>query len=64
MPAADPGAMNILNPANGATIADVPEDGWRLVALLPGPDDPVPWRPEPLRVWERVEDEARTASSP
>jgi Dolichyl-phosphate-mannose-protein mannosyltransferase len=36
--------------------ADVPEHGWRLLAHLPGPDDPVPWRPEPLRVWERVQD--------
>src|SRR5262245_565893 len=35
--------------------ADVPTDGWRLVASLPGPDEPVAWRPEPLRVWERVE---------
>ena len=38
--------------------ADVPEDGWRLLAHLPGPDDPVPWRPDPLRVWERVADGA------
>ena len=27
MPAADPGLMKILNPATGATIADIPEDG-------------------------------------
>jgi hypothetical protein len=44
--------------------ADVPEDGWRLLKHLPGPDDPAPWRPEPLRVWERVEDAATGAYWP
>jgi hypothetical protein len=27
---------------------------WRLLLEVPGPIPPTPWRPEPLRVWERI----------
>ena len=33
-----------------------PRDKWKLLMELPGPEHPTPWRFEPLRVWERIEE--------
>jgi hypothetical protein len=35
--------------------ADELDPKWRLLAELPGPSVWGPWRPEPLRVWERLD---------
>ena len=40
----------------GAPRADALTPGkWKLLREVPGPAQPSPWRPEPLRVWEAVE---------
>jgi hypothetical protein len=42
---------------------EVPADQWRLLREFPGPTVPHPWRPEAVRVWERIQPDA-TAASP
>ena len=42
---------------------EVPTDQWRLLREFPGPTVPHPWRPEAVRVWERIQPDA-TAASP
>jgi hypothetical protein len=46
----------IYGPRAGAPQADALTPGkWKLLREVPGPAQPSPWRPEPLRVWEAVE---------
>jgi hypothetical protein len=33
---------------------EIEPSAWRLLLEVPGPIPPTPWRPEPLRVWERI----------
>jgi hypothetical protein len=33
---------------------EIDPSAWRLLLEVPGPIPPTPWRPEPLRVWERI----------
>jgi hypothetical protein len=41
---------------------EVPVDQWRLLREFPGPAVPQPWRPEAVRVWERVRSEGTAPS--
>ena len=35
---------------------ELPPSKWQLLKEFPGPAEPSPWRPEPLRLWEARED--------
>ena len=35
-------------------VHEIDPSQWRLLLEVPGPIPPTPWRPEPLRVWERI----------
>ncbi len=37
-------------------VAEIDPARWRLLLEVPGPPEPTVWRPEPLRIWEAVED--------
>jgi hypothetical protein len=37
---------------------EVGPEQWRLLREFPGPTVPQPWRPEAVRVWERIQPEA------
>lgn len=41
---------------------EVPAAQWRLLREFPGPSVPQPWRPEAVRVWERIQPEPTRGS--
>lgn len=36
------------------SVSEIDTTRWRLLREWPGPATPLPWRPEPLRIWEAV----------
>jgi hypothetical protein len=54
------GSREPIYGAPAAPRADALTPGkWKLLREVPGPAQPSPWRPEPLRVWEAIESAAQ-----